>query len=142
MFRKLFIDLCGGKLVHSIQHPLRENERLFLFFDFTHNMKNIYNIFVNRKIMHPPTTGHKKLLGESCTAKFAHIARLYALEENKSLKIAFDLKKVSLNPSSIARTSPQHALSKCGKTLFYVFNALFFHFISYAFGVFLVLMCN
>ena len=63
--------------------------------------------------MHPPSCGYKHILGDSCTAKFAHIAGLYALEEDKSLKIACDLKKVSLNPSSIARTSPLHALSKC-----------------------------
>ena len=62
--------------------------------------------------MHTPASGHEHVLRESCTAKFAHIARLYALEEEKSLKIACNLKKVSLNPSSIARTSPQHALGK------------------------------
>lgn len=118
--RKLFVDLCGGQLENSIQHPLRKEERLFLMFDFTHNMKNIYNNFVNRKIMHPPTSGHEHVLGNSCTARFAHISRLYALEEDKSLKIACDLKKVSLNPSSIARTSPQHALSKS-------FNGILFH---------------
>ena len=38
--------------------------------------------------MHPPSSGYKHTLGDSCTAKFAHIARLYALEEDKSLKIA------------------------------------------------------
>ena len=111
-FRKPFVELCGGELANSIVHPVRKEERLFLMFDFTHNMKDIYNNFVNRKIMHPSCSACEHILGESCTAKFAHIDRLYALEEDKSLKIACDLKKVSLNPSSIARTSPMHARSK------------------------------
>ena len=41
-----------------------------------------------------------------------HIKRLYAPEEIKTLKVAFVLTKVSLNPSSLSRTSPLHALSK------------------------------
>ena len=59
-----------------------------------------------------PTSQHEEILGDTCTAKFSHIAHLYALEEHKNLKIVHNLKKVSLNPSSIARTSPQHALDK------------------------------
>ena len=49
-----------------------------------------------------PTSQHEEILGDICTAKFSHIAHLYALEKHKSLKIAHNLKKVSLNPSSIA----------------------------------------
>ena len=55
-----------------------------------------------------PTSQHEEIR----TAKFSHVAHLYVLKEHKSLKIAHNLKKVSLNPSSIARTSPQHALGK------------------------------
>ena len=77
-----------------------------------HNMKNIFNNFLNKKVMRPPTNGYQHLLRDSRDAIFAHIAQLYALEENKSIKIAFNLKKASLNPSNIARTSPQHAISK------------------------------
>lgn len=93
---------------------MRKDEKLFLIFDFTHNFKNIYNHFVNKKVMHPPTAGYEHILGESCTAKFAHIIKLYSMEEEKVLRVACKLKKVSLNPSSIARTSPQHALGKFG----------------------------
>ena len=110
--RKLFIELCDGQLQHSIEHPHRMGERLFLMFDFTHNFKNIFNHFVNKNVMNPPTTGHEHILGESCSAKFSDIKKLYALEEDKVLKVAHKLKKSSLNPSNIARTSPQHALSK------------------------------
>ena len=99
-------------MAHSIPHPTKVDERLFLFFDFTHNFKNIYDHFVNKRCMNPPTIGHEDILGFSCNANFNHIKQLYAIEEDKVLKVAHKLKKVALNPSSIARTSPQHALGK------------------------------
>ena len=55
--------------------------------------------------MHIPS-GHESVLADHCVAEFFHINRLYALEEHKTLKIANKLKKNSLNPSSIAKTSP------------------------------------
>ena len=106
------MDLCGGALTHSVVHPTRQTERLFLLFDFTHNLKNVFNAFVNKDRMNVPTNGYELILEEKCLALFSHIKRLYALEEGKSLKIAHSLKKASLNPSNIARTSPLHALSK------------------------------
>jgi len=108
----MFIDLCGGRLANSIEHPTRAGERLFLLFDFTHNIKNIYNNFVNKHRFNVPTTGFEEVLGKTCNPMFSHIKQLYALEEGKTLKIAHALKKVSLNPSSIARTCPLHALGK------------------------------
>ena len=53
-----------------------------------------------------PSTGYEAILGDFCLAEFSHIKHLYAL------KIAHKLKKNSLNPSSIERTSPLHAFSK------------------------------
>ena len=111
--RKLFLNLCGNEnLQYSVEHPTRPNEKLYLIFDFTHNFKNIFNNFIGRGRMNIPTGGFESILGKSCIAQFAHIRRLYGLEEDKVLKIAYELKKVSLNPSSLARTSPQHALGK------------------------------
>ena len=110
--RKLLIDLCGGELKPFIQHPFRPEEYLFLMFDFTHNFKNIYNGFLSRNHMRVPTRNFTYILGESCNAQFDHIKQLYLREEDKSLKVAHALKKVSLNPSNVARTSPQHALCK------------------------------
>ena len=106
------MDLSEGSLKPSIEHPINSGERLFLFFDFTHNFKNIYNCFLNKNRLHLPTIGFEHLLGDSCTASFKHIRQLYALEEGKPLKIAHALKKVSLNPSNLARTSLMHALGK------------------------------
>ena len=106
------MDLCGGELTHSVVHPTRKTERLFLLFDFTHNLKNVFNAFVNKNRMNVPTNGYELILGEKFLVSFSHIKRLYALEEEKSLKIAHSLKNASLNPSNIARTSPFHALCK------------------------------
>lgn len=69
--------------------------------------------------MHISTCGHEQILGNRCIADFRHIKKLYALEEEKTLKVAHRLKKVCLNPSNIARTSPQHALSKLSIYLMY-----------------------
>ena len=114
------MDLCGGELSHSIPHPSKKGELLFLLFDFTHNLKNIYNNFVNKGYLHLPVTGCEEILGSKCKAEFRHIKQLYALEEDKTLKVAYALKKSSLNPSGIAKTSPLHALSK-------VFSSCGFH---------------
>ena len=100
------MDLCGGeKLSTSIEHPLGSKEKLFLLFDFTHNLKNIFNNFVTRKRYHVPEIANanaQHILGGKCLAQFKHINCLYVLEEHKPLRIAFTLKKASLNPSNIA----------------------------------------
>ena len=108
----MLIDLCGGVLKPYVEHPTKPNEKLFLLFDFTHNFKNIFNNFISKHQFNIPTSGFENVLGDSCRANFAHIKRLYAIEEHKPLKIAHALKKASLNPSNVARTSPLHALSK------------------------------
>ena len=90
----------------STARSTRNGERLLLLFDFTHIIKNISNIFLRRSKMHISSSTL------NCVAQFSHIKRLYALEEFKTLKVAFVLTKVSLNPSSLSRTSPLHALNK------------------------------
>ena len=112
--RKLLIDLYGGELKSFIRHPFLPEEYLFLMFDFTHNFKTIHNGFLSRNYMRVPPRNftHIRVLGESCNAQFDHIKQLYLIEGDKSLTVANALKKVSLNPSSVARTSPQHALLK------------------------------
>jgi len=71
--------------------------------------------------MNLPTSGFEEILGTSCVANFAHIKRLYALEEDKTLKVAHALKKCFLIPSNIVKTSPQHALSKYSKCTFLLY---------------------
>ena len=108
----MLVELCGGHMQPFIDHPFCKDEKLFFMFDFTHNLKNIYNNWLNKGRMNVPTEGFEDILGDNCIAVFDHVKSLYALEEHKVLKVAFSLKKISLNPNSIARTSPQHALSK------------------------------
>ena len=110
VYRKLLIELCGGELKPYIQHPFRPDEKLFLIFDFTHNFKTIYNGLLSRNHIKIPTANFTHILGESCNAPFDHVKQLYAIEEDKPLTGAHALKNVSLNPSNVARTSPQHAL--------------------------------
>ena len=113
-YRKLFLDLRGDEEIFpSIDHrPVRRNERLFLLFDFTHNFKNIFYHLVSKKMMLIPCHGHKEVLESPCFSNFQHVIKLYGLDESKPLKVAHSFKKISLNPSAIARTSPSHALSE------------------------------
>ena len=74
---------------------------------------------MNKRLMLSPTLCHKYILGNNCIAQFAYLKHLYCIEEGKPLKVAHALKKVSLNPSSIAQTSLQHILGKL-KVLQYI----------------------
>ena len=90
-FKKLFLDLRGGTLQPSIPHSARADDQLFLTFDFTHNFKNIFNNFIGKERFHLPAVDFSELFGDSCIAKFGHIKHF--LEECKTLKVAFALKK-------------------------------------------------
>ena len=41
-----------SNLSNSVVHPTKRNDHLFLLYDFTHNMKNMFNNFVSKKKMH------------------------------------------------------------------------------------------
>lgn len=115
-FREIFSDLCGGELRHSIEHPIRTDEELFLLFDFTHSLISIYDDFKNKEHMNPPTVGHEHILGRSSGAEFSHIVRLYELEEDNPLKNTFQLKNESLSPTAI--TTLKHALGEFESDVF------------------------
>ena len=57
------MDLRVGELTHSAMYTTRKIERLFLLFDFTRNLKNIFNAFVNKDQMNVPTNGHELIPG-------------------------------------------------------------------------------
>ena len=42
-----YIILCGGKLRSGITHPNVPNSMFVVLFDSTHNLKNIYNNWLN-----------------------------------------------------------------------------------------------
>ena len=107
----MFIYLCRENLQPYIPHPIRNEELLFLIFDFTHSSKSIFINFLSKEKMHILTSGFETILGSSCLGLFSLMKQLYALEEHKTLKVAHTLKKASLNPNNLAKTSPQHAIS-------------------------------
>ena len=102
----MYLHLCNGHLKPSIIHPTQPEEKLFLLFDATHNFNN----FNSRERFNIPTTSFEDVIGQCCIPSFTHIKHLYALEEHKTLKVAYALKKQSLNTNGISRTSPHHAL--------------------------------
>ena len=108
-YRAFYIDLCGGDLKSSIAHPTSPNERLFLLFDPTHNMKNIYNSWLSQKYFLLPS-GH--IAENEVIADFNHIQQLFSLEETKPLKIAHRLNVTCTGPSRIQKQSIKHALGK------------------------------
>lgn len=108
-FSSFYIDLCGGDLKSSIDHPTLANAQLYLLFDPTHNMKNIFNNWVSKKFFLLPP-GH--ISDNEVVADFNHIQQLFALEETNPLKIAHKLNVTSIGPSRIQKQSIKHALSK------------------------------
>ena len=67
------MDLCGSSsLSSSVSHPTKSDERLFLLFDFTHNMKNIFNNFVSRKTMYIPETADEQIFLEEGVSPSLH----------------------------------------------------------------------
>ena len=103
------MNLCDRELKPCISHSGKPDKLLFLLFDFTHNYKSIFNNYLNKNMFNIPTQGFEKTLSQVCSPTTSK--KVYMIEENKTLKMAHKLKKVSLNPSSIGRTSPQHAQS-------------------------------
>ena len=81
---------CRGNLEPSIPHPYLEGDKLFLFMDTIHYFKNIYNNWVNKKILQLPVTDlidpDKKIV-----ANFHQIEKLYNAESTKTLRIAHKL---------------------------------------------------
>jgi hypothetical protein len=108
--------LCNGVLKEHIEHPCRPLAPLFILFDSTHNIKNVYNNFERKKLfvcpplpqslsshldIHDNFTGHVT----PYTASFHHIEQLYHTEADKPVKAARKLTKACLKPSAIEKSS-------------------------------------
>ena len=96
-------------------------ERLYLMFDMTHNLKNVYNNWINKGSFTFPGTCNGSIdsveldsneVGSLMTANFHDVHIVYNQENDKNLRIAHKLNAMCLMPNSIARTSPRLALSK------------------------------
>jgi len=115
IFSAFYQNLCGNNLTQSIQHPMRENERLFLLFDTTHNMKNVYNNWVSKTTFRMPKVNADlgDIIPSDAIVSFNHVKRLYEKEETNVIKVAHALKENALHPSNIQKISPKLALCKC-----------------------------
>lgn len=105
--RKFFEHyLCGGEMKLKILSEWT-NDDLFLLFDPTHNVKNLYNNFQSRKIfVCPPITTDES---NEFTPNFGDIRDVYNVEMSKPLRIAHKLSLNVLNPKSIEKTSMKYA---------------------------------
>ena len=84
--RKLYSDLCGGKITNSIPNPVDKNKELFLLFDATHCFKNIFSNFINRKSFLMPGFSDKN---QEFAAKLEDIEDIYNSELSKPAKMAY-----------------------------------------------------
>ena len=76
--RKFFKDfLCNGAWKASIPNKYTDG-KIFLIFDPTHIIKNIYNNLVNRRVFEMPCM--TPILDTPLTASFADIEKVYNLE--------------------------------------------------------------
>ena len=66
---------------------------------------------IDKRVFRLPGSDYADLIAPSCTANFSHTKALFFKEEHFLLKVAHALKKSSLNPNNVARTSPSHALN-------------------------------
>lgn len=100
--RKFFVNLCGGSLKTFVDNPVSDG-RIYLIFDPTHNIKNLYNNFQKRRLFRCP--GSHPILKETTEANFDDIDKVFELESTKPLRMAHKLTKAVLNPKSIEKTS-------------------------------------
>ena len=104
--------MCSSDVISPcVPHPFIEKKKLYLLFDSTHNVKNAFNNW-NRKHYFRYPSGYDDLLDTDGVASFNHISQLAQREETMVLKMARKLTRPSLDPTSIEKTSPKHALGK------------------------------
>ena len=107
--RKFYKDFfCEGSWKASIPNPFTGGE-IFLIFDPTHIIKNIYNNCLKRKIFKLPV--FPPLVDQLRTAKFSDVVAIYDEECHKCLRIAHKLSETVLNPKTIENVNVRLALS-------------------------------
>ena len=106
--RKFYVtELCHGTLETSIDYPYQNSDgdhvqtKIFLLFDTVHNLKNIYNNFLKKKMFECPDF-RGEAIGTPC---FDDIVELYHLELGKPVKMAHKLNEKMLHPSAIEKTN-------------------------------------
>ena len=100
--------LCNGKWRSSIKNKFTGGE-IFLVFDPTHIIKNVYNNFLTRRVFKLPAT--LSFMPKTVTACFSDVEAVYNIECHKPLRIAYKLSETVLNPKSIEKVNVKLALS-------------------------------
>ena len=107
--RKFYKDfLCEGSWKASIANPFTGGE-IFLIFDPTHIIKNVYNNFLTRKTFELPVLS--PLVPRPLAANFSDVVAVYDEECHKCLRIAHKLSETVLNPKTIEKVNARLALS-------------------------------
>ena len=103
--RKALLQLLGGSWKESIANPFKNNCPIYIMFDTAHNMKNIYNNFINRGEFIFPGSNEN----ECCS--LSDIVSLIDKETSKAIKLAPQLKPVYIPPSNLDRLSVKPSLA-------------------------------
>ena len=107
--RKFYKDfLCDGIWKSSITNSFTGG-KIFLIFDPTHVIKNIYNNFLTRKVFKFPAM--LPFVPQILTANFSDVQAVYNNECHKPLRIAHKLSETMLNPKTIEKVNVKLALS-------------------------------
>ena len=107
--RKFFKDfLCEGSLKESVDNDFTGG-KIFLIFDPTHIIKNIYNNFLSKRLLELPCV--PPLVPNQVRASFGDIDSVYSKECQKPLKIAHRLSETVLHPKAIEKVNVKLALS-------------------------------
>ena len=111
--RKFYKEfLCGGCWQSSIKNSF-SGGKIFLLFDPTHIVKNIYNNFLTKKVFKIPMLS--PILSQNLTAKLSDVKNVYDLdidlERHKPLRIAHKLTETVLNPKRIKKVNLKLAMS-------------------------------
>ena len=76
-------ELCNGKLSTSIDHPHFPDTPLFLLFDSSYKIKNVYDNFLNRRRFIMPKFSDLECFFQ---ADFQHLVELFAFCEGSSFE--------------------------------------------------------
>ena len=99
--------LCGNQLAPYVTHPLDQERKLFIMLDPTHNIKNAYNNFHNKKKFTCPSFSEAN---REIHPNFQHVEDLFLKESSKPLRLAHKLTQASIYPTNIQKTSAKLSL--------------------------------
>lgn len=109
--QSLFKALANKEHPHFFPNPLYNDMKIFLFFDFVHELKNIRNNWINVKNFDKSFIYPHFETGENRKASFQHIREKYYTENNLEIKEAFKLNYKSCFSNNIDRQKVSYAMN-------------------------------